>query len=45
MNKKKYRTIAKKAQKGEGNELSHIIPGYTAPMRLESKSLQNIDTS
>eukprot|EP00579_Thalassiosira_antarctica_P015276 CAMPEP_0201928050 /NCGR_PEP_ID=MMETSP0903-20130614/20054_1 /ASSEMBLY_ACC=CAM_ASM_000552 /TAXON_ID=420261 /ORGANISM="Thalassiosira antarctica, Strain CCMP982" /LENGTH=300 /DNA_ID=CAMNT_0048466409 /DNA_START=43 /DNA_END=942 /DNA_ORIENTATION=- len=25
-----------------GNELSHIIPGYTAPMRLEAKSLKGI---
>ena len=38
--KKKYRIMGtKKAQKGEGNELSHILPGYTAPMRLESKSI------
>lgn len=26
----------------EGNELSHLIPGYTAPLRLEAKSLQGI---
>ncbi|EJK71923.1 hypothetical protein THAOC_06597 [Thalassiosira oceanica] len=25
--------------KGPGNELSHVIPGYTAPMKLEAKSL------
>lgn len=25
-----------------GNELSQLIPGYTAPMRLEAKSLQGI---
>ena len=40
MHNKKYRIMGtKKAQKGGGNELSHIIPGYTAPMRLESKSI------
>ena len=27
----------------EGNELSKIIPGYTAPMRLETKSLSSIN--
>mmetsp|Transcript_18475 Transcript_18475/g.28985 ORF Transcript_18475/g.28985 Transcript_18475/m.28985 type:complete len:289 (+) Transcript_18475:42-908(+) len=26
----------------EGNELTHLIPGYTAPLRLEAKSLQGI---
>ncbi|KAL3790595.1 hypothetical protein HJC23_008801 [Cyclotella cryptica] len=25
-----------------GNELTHLIPGYTAPMRLETKSLRGI---
>lgn len=38
--KKKYRMGTNNTQqKGEGNELSHIIPGYTAPMRLEAKSI------
>ena len=27
---------------GPGNELSKLIPGYTAPMRLEAKSLKGI---
>lgn len=26
----------------EGNELTHLIPGYTAPLRLEAKSLKGI---
>lgn len=26
----------------EGNELTHLIPGYTAPLRLEAKSLNGI---
>ena len=29
-------------KKSGGNELTHLIPGYTAPMRLEAKSLEGI---
>ena len=29
-------------KKSAGNELTHLIPGYTAPMRLEAKSLKGI---
>ncbi|KAL9189184.1 hypothetical protein ACHAXT_011674 [Thalassiosira profunda] len=32
----------KRVKPGGGNELSHLIPGYTAPMRLEAKSLRGI---
>jgi len=32
----------KPTNKSVGNELSHLIPGYTAPMRLEAKSLKGI---
>ena len=38
----KSRRRRNEGKEGEGNELSHIIPGYTAPMRLEAKSLKNI---
>lgn len=41
--KKKVRSKQQPNKSAEGgNELSHIIPGYTAPMRLEAKSLQGI---
>ena len=41
--KKKVRSKRQLNKSAEiGNELSHIIPGYTAPMRLEAKSLQGI---
>ena len=42
--KKKGRKKSGKGMKEEsvGNELSHLIPGYTAPMRLEAKSLKGI---
>ena len=31
--------------KGPGNELSHVIPGYTAPMKLEAKSLDGMSVA
>jgi len=45
MSKKKKKKGTNKSSKNkepEGNELSHLIPGYTAPMRLEAKSLKGI---
>lgn len=41
-NQRKKGTKSKKKSAGGGNELSHLIPGYTAPMRLEAKSLKGI---
>ncbi|KAL7541163.1 hypothetical protein ACHAXR_013151 [Thalassiosira sp. AJA248-18] len=43
MNQKKAtKKSNKKSSSAAGNELSHLIPGYTAPMRLEAKSLKGI---
>lgn len=39
--KRGAKSLSKKTA-GGGNELSQLIPGYTAPMRLEAKSLQGI---
>jgi len=43
MNKKKGMIQSQMRKSGgKGNELTHLIPGYTAPMWLEAKSLRGI---
>lgn len=39
---KSKQSAAAASTKPEGNELTHLIPGYTAPLCLEAKSLKGI---